>query len=145
MTALLCLRFLAGETEPLSDGAGDPVAAARALARTIDPNGRVVLTEIRSIPLTAGWLVRQVDDLVEASWNCQAAFERVMAARHRFGGGPLAAVAVAPALARLIAELSGAAERGRRGRPCPGGRPGGRTGGPAVGRGRRTRAGITRP
>ncbi len=82
VTALLCLRFLAGESEPLADGAGDPVAAARALARTIDPNDRVVLTEIRSIPLTAGWLVRQVDDLVEASWTCQAAFERVMAARH---------------------------------------------------------------
>jgi hypothetical protein len=37
-----------------------------------------------------------------------------MAARHRFGGGPLSAAAVIPALARLIAELSGAAERGRR-------------------------------
>ena len=117
VTALLCLRFLAGETEPLSDGAGDPVAAARALARTVDRSDRVVLTEIHSIPLTAGWLVLQVDDLVEASWTCQAAFERVMAARNRFGEGPLSAVAVAPALARLIAELSGAAERGRRGVP----------------------------
>jgi hypothetical protein len=117
VTALLCLRFLAGETEPLSDGAGDPVVAARELARTIDPNDRVALTEIRSIPLTAGWLIRQVDDLVEASWTCQAAFERVMAARNRFGEGPLSVVAVAPALARLIAELSGAAERGRRGAP----------------------------
>ena len=38
-----------------------------------------------------------------------------MAARHRFARAPLAAVAVTPALARLIAELSGAAERGRRG------------------------------
>jgi hypothetical protein len=117
VTALLCLRFLAGESQPLSDGAGDPVAAARALARSIDPNDRVVLTEIRSIPMTAGWLIRQVDDLVESSWTCQAAFERAMAARHRFGGGPLSAAAVAPALARLIAELSGAAERGRRGIP----------------------------
>jgi N-6 DNA methylase len=114
VTALLCVRFLAGESEPLSDGAGDPVAAARTLARTIDPNDRMVLTEIRAIPLIAGWLIRQVDDLVEASWTCQAAFERVMAARHRFGGGPLSAGAVTPALARLIAELSGAAERGRR-------------------------------
>ena len=59
VTALLCLRFLAGESEPLSDGAGDPVAAARALARSIDPNDRVVLAEIHSIPLTAGWLIRR--------------------------------------------------------------------------------------
>jgi hypothetical protein len=117
VTALLCLRFLAGESEPLSDGAGNRVAAARALARNVDPDDRVVLTEIRSIPLTAGWLIRQVDDLVEASWTCQAAFERTMAARHRFGGGPLSAAAVVPALARLIAELSGAAERARRGIP----------------------------
>jgi hypothetical protein len=117
VTALLCVRFLAGESEPLFDGAGDPVAAIRALARSIDPNDRVVLTEIHSIPLTAGWLIRQVDDLVEASWTCQAAFERTMAARHRFGGGPLSTAAVAQALARLIAELSGAAERARRGIP----------------------------
>ena len=117
MTALLCLRFLAGETDPLSDGAGDPVAAVRALARSVDPNDGVVLTEIRAIPPQAGWLVRQVDDLVEASWTCQAAFERVMAARHRFGAGSLSTVAVAPDLARLIAELSGAADRARRGIP----------------------------
>jgi len=113
VTALLCIHFLDGE--PVSDGAGDPVTAARAVARRIDPNDRVVLTEIRAIPLTAGWLVRQVDALVEASWTCQAAFERVMTARNRFGAGPLSAVAVAPGLARLIAELSGAAERARRG------------------------------
>jgi hypothetical protein len=115
VTALLCLHFLVGE--PLDDGVGDPLTAARALARTIDPNDRVVLTEIRSIPATAGWLVGQVDSLVEAAWTCQAAFEQVMAARHRFGAGALTAVAVAPGLARLIAELSGAAERARRGFP----------------------------
>jgi hypothetical protein len=113
VTALLCLHFLTGE--PLCDVAGDPLTAARARARTIDPNDRVVLTEIRSIPATAGWLIGQVDALVEASWTCQAAFERVMTARHRLGAGPLSAVAVAPGLARLIAELSGAAERARRG------------------------------
>jgi hypothetical protein len=54
VTALVCLRFLAGETESVSDGAGDPVAAARALARRFDPNDRVVLREIRAIPATAG-------------------------------------------------------------------------------------------
>ena len=117
VTSLLCVRFLAGETDSLSDGVGDPVAVARALARRFDPNDRVLLTEICAIPPTAGWLVRQVDELVEASWNCQAAFERVMAARHRFDTGRLSAVAVAPALARLIAELTGAVERARRGAP----------------------------
>jgi hypothetical protein len=115
VTALLCLRFLAGESDPLCDGAGDPVAAARALARRTDPNDGVLLAEVRAIPADADWLIRLVDDLVEASWSCCEAFERVMAARHKFGVGPLAAVAVSPALAQLIAELSGAAERSRRG------------------------------
>jgi hypothetical protein len=117
VTALLCLRFLAGESDPLYDGAGDPIAAARALARRVDPNDGVLLAEVRTIPAGAGWLIRLVDDLVEASWNCCEAFERVMTARHRFGAGVLSAVAVSPALARLIAELSGAAERSRRGGP----------------------------
>jgi len=115
VTALICLRYLAGENGPLSDDAGDPVAAVHALALNLDPNDCVVLTEIRSISPAAGWLVRLVDDLVEASWNCRDAFERVMAARHRFGSGSVAATAVAPALAQLVAELSGAAERARRG------------------------------
>ena len=55
------------------------------LIRTIG----VLLAEIRSIPPDAGWLVGLVDDLVEASWTCREAFERVMAARHRFGAGTL--------------------------------------------------------
>ena len=75
----------------------------------------MVLTEIRSIPLTAGWLIRQVDDLVEASWTLPGSV--------RTGDGRPAPVRredrcqprrLTPALARLIAELSGAAERGRR-------------------------------
>lgn len=115
VTALLCLRFLAGEMTPLSDGAGDPLVAAKALARSIDPNDRVLFAEVHSIPARAGWLVRLVDDLVEASWNCREAFERVMKARHRFGAGALTTSLVDPALARLIAELSGATERARRG------------------------------
>jgi len=80
----------------------------------------VVLTEIRSIPLHAGWLIGLVDDLVEASWSCREAFERMMAVRHRFGPAaqlPSALItsAMTPPLARLVAELSGAHERGRRG------------------------------
>lgn len=115
VTALISLRYLAGENDPLSDGIGDPLGAASALAAHLDPSDLVLLTEIRSIPSTAGWLVRLVDDLVEASWTCRDAFEQVMAARHRFGVGALSAVAVAPGLARLVAELSGATERARRG------------------------------
>jgi hypothetical protein len=120
VTALICLRYLAGENDPLSDGDGDPVAAARTLALDLDPSNDVVLTEIRSIPLYASWLIGLVDDLVEASWSCRAAFERVMAVRHRFGPtaqlpSALITTAVTPPLARLVAELSGAHERGRRG------------------------------
>jgi len=117
VTALICLRYRAGENDPLAEGAADPVAAARALAMDFDPNDRVLLTEIQSIPPAAGWLIRLVDDLVEASWNCRHAFERVMAARARFGAGALSTVALTPALARLVAELSGATERARRGGP----------------------------
>ena len=116
VTALLCLRYRAGENEPLSDGAGDPLAAARALAEMLDPNDRVLLAEIRSIPPAAAWLVGLVDELVEASYTCGRAFEKVMDARHRFGAGAAAATAISKSACRLIAELSGAAERARPGR-----------------------------
>lgn len=120
VSALICLRYLVGENDPLADGDGDPVAAARTLALDLDPNDDVVLTEIRSIPPYAGWLVGLVDDLVEASWSCREAFERVMTVRSRFGSAaqvPSALItgAMIPPLARLVAELSGAHERGRRG------------------------------
>ena len=120
VTTLICLRYLVGENDPLADGTGDPVAAALALALDYDPHDDVVLAEIRSIPPDAGWLIGLVDDLIEASWNCREAFERVMAVRQRFGPAaqvPSALIpsALAPPLARLIAELSGADERGRRG------------------------------
>jgi hypothetical protein len=120
VTALICLRYLAGENDPLASSTGDPVAAVSALALDIDPDDDVLLTEIRSIPHNAGWLVGRVDDLIEASWNCHYAFERVLAVRHRFGPvgqvpSALITSAINPSLARLIAELSGAAERGRRG------------------------------
>ncbi len=120
VTALICLRYLAGENYPLADGAGEPVAAVRTLALDFDPSDDVILAEIRSIPPHAGWLIGLVDDLIEASWNCRDAFERVMVVRQRFG--PAAQVpdalitsALTPPLTRLIAELSGANERARRG------------------------------
>jgi hypothetical protein len=116
VTALLCLRFLTGENDPLCDGAGDPVAVVRSLASSVDRNDCLLRAEVNAIPPGAGWLVGLVDDLVQASWNCREAFEWVMSARHRFGAGALTAVTVSPALARLAADLSGAAERARRGR-----------------------------
>lgn len=121
VTALICLRYQAGENDRLAEGAADPVAAARALAHDLDPDDSVLRAEIDAIPPHAGWVIGLVDELVEASWNCREAFERVMAVRQRLAGttahapGALIAGAVIPALARLVAELSGASERGRRG------------------------------
>lgn len=114
VTALICLRRLAGEFTPVAEGAGDPVTTARTLAARFDPDDAVVLSEVRSIPADAGWLIHEVDHLVEASWHCRDAFEHVMEARRRFGGGALASGTVAPVLAKLIAQLSGAAERADR-------------------------------
>jgi hypothetical protein len=115
VTALICLRYLAGEFTPVTAGEGDPVAAARRLAAELDQEDAVVLSEIRAIPREAGWAIRLVDDLVEASWTCRDAFEHVMKARRRLGAGGLTSATVAPELAELIAELSGAPERARRG------------------------------
>jgi hypothetical protein len=42
------------------------------------------LSEIRDIRDDAGWAVRLVDDLVEAAWGCDHAYERIMASRQRF-------------------------------------------------------------
>ena len=121
VTALICLRYLAGENYPLAEGPGDPIAAARALALDHDQDDSVLRTEIDAIQPGAGWLIGLVDQLIQASWNCREAFERVMTIRHRLIGpltrapGALITSVVTPALARLIAELGGASERGRRG------------------------------
>jgi hypothetical protein len=74
----------------------------------------LLLSEIRDISGDARWVVRLVDELVEAAWNCHQASERIMASRHRFRVSPLFENAVTPELARLIAEVSGARERARR-------------------------------
>ena len=83
VTALICLRYLAERTTRSPTARVIRRRGPRAGPR-LDPNDDVLLTEIRSIPPTAGWLVALVDDLIEASWSCREAFERVMAARHRF-------------------------------------------------------------
>ena len=114
VTALICLRYLTGENEPLADGTDDDLAVLREQAAAIDPNDLLLLSEVHAIPPTAGWLAALVDELIEAAWGCRQAFERIMAARNRFRVGALSASAVSPALARLIAELSGARELARR-------------------------------
>jgi hypothetical protein len=114
VTALICLRFLAGENEPLADGTDDAIASLRERASITDPNDGLLLSEVHGIPIEAWWLASRVDDLIEAAWGCQQAFERVMTARNRFRAGSLFADSVTPALARLIAEVSGATERARR-------------------------------
>jgi hypothetical protein len=114
VTALICLRYLAEENEPLADGTHDVLAALREQAAIIDPNDRLFLSEVRDIPSAEGWLAGLVDELVEAAWGCRQAFERIMATRNRFRAGALSASAVSPALARLIAEISGARELARR-------------------------------
>ena len=114
VTALICLRHLTDENEPLADGTGDDLAVLREQAGAIDPDDLLLRSEVHAIPPTAGWLAALVDELIEAAWGCRQAFERIMATRNRFRVGTLSASAVSPALARLIAELSGARELARR-------------------------------
>ena len=114
VTALITLRYLTDENEPLADGTDDDLAVLREQASAIDPNDLLLLSEVHAIPPAAGWLPALVDELIEAAWGCRQAFERIMAARNRFRVGALSASAVSPTLARLIAELSGARELARR-------------------------------
>ena len=114
VTALICLRYVTDENEPLADGTDDDLAVLREQAAVIDPDDLLLLSEVCGIPPTAGWLAAFVDELIEAAWGCRQAFERIMAARNRFRVGALSASAVSPALARLIAELSGTRELARR-------------------------------
>ena len=114
VTALICLRYLTDENEPLADGTDEVLTVLREQASVIDPNDLLFLAEVYAIPPAAGWLAALVDEFVEAAWGCRQAFERIMAARNRFRVGALSASAVSPALARLIAELSGARELARR-------------------------------
>lgn len=103
-TALICLRHLDGD-EPLAR----TDLAAR--AATADPGDELLLSEITAFPNQLGPLARVVDQLVEAAWGCQGAFERIMAARQRLAMPQLYSAALEPQAARLIAELSGARER----------------------------------
>lgn len=113
VTALLCLRHLEDD-EPLADGKDDVVTSLQERAATTDPDDELLQSEIRMLPRDWGWLAAAVDDLVEAAWGSRGAFERIMTARRRLGAADIFAGAVRPGLARLIAMISGAAERAHR-------------------------------
>ncbi len=113
VTALICLRYLEGD-EPLTDGTDDVAAAIRARAAAADPGDELLLAEIAGMPPDACWLATVVDDLVEAAWGCQGAFERIMEARYRLKATDISANALTPQLASLIARVCGAAERAAR-------------------------------
>lgn len=87
VTALISLRYLTDENEPLADGTDEDLAVIREQASTADPDDLLLLSEICDIPPTAGWLAALVDELIEAAWGCRQAFERIMAARNRFRAG----------------------------------------------------------
>ncbi len=111
ITALICLRQLDDELlQPPAQAPRHVIADLRDRAARIDPDDRLLRTEINALPGDAGWLAAAVDELVEAAWGAPQAFERVLDARHRLNVPDLNPDAITPALARLIARLSGARE-----------------------------------
>jgi hypothetical protein len=112
-TALICLRYLDGD-EPLADGGDDLITALRDRAGIADPRDELLRSEVGRLASRAAWLAAAVDDLVEAAWGCQGAFERIMAARHRLRAAEILTTSVSAQLARLVALVSGAAERASR-------------------------------
>jgi len=111
VTALICLRSL--DDEPLAAASDDTRDELMRRAARLDPHDVCLLSEIALLPADGGWLAAAVDELVEAAWGCQEAFERIMGAGQRFKVGDLYARTVTPRLARLAAELSGAPQRTR--------------------------------
>lgn len=108
ITALICLRHLDGE--PLVNGTADVIGNLRQRASRLDSKDQYLATEIFEAGDHLKGIAIAVDDLVEAAWGIAGAFERVLAERSRFGATELLVSAVAPALARLMAEISGARE-----------------------------------
>lgn len=104
VTALICLRHL--DDEPL---ASSTVGELRDRAVDVDPTDDLLRSEIGM--LLTGNLPRLVDHLIEAAWGCRLAFERILGARARLSARELTSTAVDPQLVRLVAGLSGAAER----------------------------------
>ncbi|MER7585939.1 hypothetical protein ABTW72_00195 [Micromonospora sp. NPDC127501] len=112
MTALICLHHL--DDEPLRPAGytdRQAIDALRERAAEADWDDQLLRSEIDTLPSDAAWLAEVVDELIEAAWGCAQAYERVLAARQRFGVQALYEEAVTPQLARLMASLSGARER----------------------------------
>ena len=110
LTALICLRWL-DDDEPLAADTGDIVAGVNRRAGRLDPDDELLRSEIGQLPRA---LAAAVDELIEAAWGGQGAFERIMSARHRFQAADLYTRTVTPELAWLVARLSGARERAAR-------------------------------
>ena len=113
LTALICLRWL-DDDEPLAADTGDIVAGVNRRAGRLDPDDELLRSEIGQLPRGSGWLAAAVDELIEAAWGGQGAFERIMSARHRFQAADLYTRTVTPELAWLVARLSGAREHAAR-------------------------------
>ena len=112
MTALICLHHL--DDEPLRPAGytdRQVIDALRERAAEADWDDELLRSEIDTLPSDAGWLAEVVDELIEAAWGCAQAYERVLAARQRFGIPELYEDAITPQLARLMAGLSGARDR----------------------------------
>jgi hypothetical protein len=110
LTALICLRDQDGE--PLAEADGDLREELLHRAVVLDPGDGYLRSELELLPDDPSKIVHATDDLVEAAWGCRQAFERVLRA-DRLRVGALYEQAIAPQLARLIAELSSAPERAR--------------------------------
>ncbi|MCO5987731.1 hypothetical protein NE235_16635 [Actinoallomurus spadix] len=103
LTALICLRHLTDD-ELLDDGTPALITRLRRRAQEADPEDRLLLAEITE--LRASWLPRIADELIEAAWNTQNAFERVMEVRDRLGATELSVDRIDPALSALAAALA---------------------------------------
>jgi hypothetical protein len=111
LTALICLRDQDGEL--VAAVPGDLHGDLLARAARLDPSDTCLRSELSLLPADAGQLTEAVDGLVEAAWGCARALEQIMGAGQRFRVGQLYARTIAPGLARLAAELTGARERAR--------------------------------
>ena len=112
LTALACLRHL--DDEPLCpEGYTERqvIDELRDRATDADWDDDLLRSEIEALPSDGAWLAQVVDELIEAAWGSAQAYERVLAARQRFGVPRLYEEAITPQLARLMIGLSGARDR----------------------------------
>lgn len=111
LTALVCLRHLSDD-EPLDDEMPGLIARLREHADEADPEDELLASEIRG--LRASWLPTAVDELVEAAWSTQGAFERIMQVRDRLGAAEMSSSRLDPMLESLVAGLADARTRADR-------------------------------